>query len=462
MRLIQALRSAPLRIATYYALLFGASVAVLFAAVFWSSTEEGMEQIRTTIKADTAVLLSLDRTQGIEALRLRLLARSERGRLNEDAVYALRDAQGLTLVGDPPFSNFTTGWTEVQVEKPVSSGPDWFGKGRFIMLGTLVDGNVLMVGRSWNPVNEIQEVLFHAFGWAGVLTVLLALGGGIAMSRKSMTRVEKIRSATEEIYHGDLTRRLPVLGSGDEIDQLATFINRMLDRIQALMDDLQQVSNDIAHDLRTPLGRLRQRLEAASARALDAQENRAAFDSAITDVDGILDTFAALLRIAQIETGSRRAGFALLDLSKVAASIAESFEAVAESHGQVLTSKVSPDVTLVGDRELLTQALVNLVENAIRHSPAGTQIEVGLTLVRAGPVLMVSDTGPGIPLEEREHVFRRFYRGEKSRSTPGSGLGFALVKAVADLHQAQIELVDHAPGLCVVIRFMKSSPSPAG
>lgn len=328
------------------------------------------------------------------------------------------------------------------------------------MLGTQVDGSVLMVGRSWNPVNEIQEVLFHAFGWGGVLTVLLALGGGIAMSRKSMTRVEAIRSATEEIYQGDLTRRLPMLGSGDEIDQLASFINRMLDRIQALMDDLQQVSNDIAHDLRTLLGRLRQRLEAASARALDAQANRAAFESAILDVGRILETFAALLRIAQIETGERRASFARFDLSGVTTSIAESFEAVAESHAQALTSRVSPHVTLVGDRELLTQALVNLVENAIRHSPAGAQIEVGLTLCGDGPALTVCDTGPGIAEAERAQVFRRFYRGEKSRSTPGSGLGFALVKAVADLHQAQIELVDNAPGLCVVIRFPKSTPSP--
>ena len=461
MRVNQVLRSTSLRIAAYYALFFGASVGVLFAAVFWSSTEEGMEQIRTTVRGDTAVLLSLYRAQGIEALRLRLLARSERGRLDEDAVYALRDAQGLTLVGDAPFSTFTTGWSEVQVEKPVSSGPDWFGKGRFIMLGTLVNGNVLGVARSWNPVNEIQEVLFHAFGWAGALTVLLALGGGIEMSRKALTRVEAVRLATEEINQGNLTRRLPVIGIGDELDQLSTIINRMLDRIQALMDDLQQVSNDIAHDLRTPLGRLRQRLEAASARTLDAQENRAAFDNAIADVDGILETFAALLRIAQIESGARRASFARFDLSLVATSIAESFEAVAESHGQVLTSKVSPDVTLLGDRELLTQALVNLVENAIRHSPAGARIEVGLTLAGAGPVLMVSDTGPGIPLEELEHVFRRFYRGEKSRSTPGSGLGFALVKAVADLHQAQIELVDNTPGLRVVIRFPKPTPSPA-
>lgn len=454
MRVIPVLRSTSLRIAVYYALLFATSVAVLFAAVFWFSTDEGVEQLRATVKDDTTRLLALYRAEGIESLQRKLAERSQRQGSDEDAeVYALRDGQGRILFGDAPFSTFAQGWSEVRADRPVASRPDTIVSVRFVMLGTMVDSGFLMVGRSWQPVDEIQGVLLHAFGWGGALTVLLALGGGIAMSRRALLRVETIRVATEEINQGNLTRRLPVLGAGDEIDQLSTIINRMLDRIQALMNDLQQVANDIAHDLRTPLGRLRQRLEAGSARAMDAQASRLAFDGAIVDVDVILDTFAALLRIAQIETGARRASFARFDLSAVATSIAESFAAVAEDRGQTLISRVSPGVMVDGDRELLTQALVNLVENAIRHSPAGARIHVGIEVSRAVPSLTVSDTGPGIPMAERKQVFRRFYRGEKSRSTPGSGLGFALIKAIVDLHRAQIDLLDNGPGLRVVIRF---------
>lgn len=453
MRTNRPLRGVALRIAAYYAMLFALSVLVLFGAVFWASIEEVTDQLRLATKAEVEGLLVLHQAQGIEALRQEVLARATSGR-NEEAVYALRDADGRIVAGNAALSHAVPGWNFVRVAVPPAAGSDQHGDDRFMLLGSNVGDNLLVVGRSLQPIDEIQEALLRGFSWGGGLTMLLALLGGVVMSRTALRRIEAISAATEEIMQGNLARRLPVAGSGDDIDQLSMVINRMLERIQALMDNLRQVSNDIAHDLRMPLGRLRQRLEAARAQSGDAQASQAAIDRAMTDVDAILETFTALLRIAQVETGARRARFARFDLSELARSMVETFEAVAESQGQHLSGMVSPDVALYGDRELVAQALANLVENAIRYTPPGGRIEVGLAAGGAGPLLTVDDSGPGIPAQEREKVLRRFYRIENSRTTPGNGLGLALVKAVADLHQAQIELSDNRPGLRVAIRFV--------
>jgi signal transduction histidine kinase len=237
------------------------------------------------------------------------------------------------------------------------------------------------------------------------------------------------------------------------MDQLAINLNAMLDRIEVLLDSLKRVSDDIAHDLRTPLSRLRRGLESARESARAQKDCGPELEDAITEVDAILETFSALLRIAQIEAGTRRAAFGEVNLRQVATDAVQTYVAVAEDRRQQVSADLDGTVTVQGDRELLTQMIVNLIENSIRHCPAGTRISVRLASESEGPVLTVSDNGPGIPPAEREKVLRRFYRLETSRTTPGSGLGLALVKAVADLHGAGLDLANNAPGLRVTVRF---------
>jgi signal transduction histidine kinase len=247
-------------------------------------------------------------------------------------------------------------------------------------------------------------------------------------------------------------RRLPVRPGGDEFDRLARRINTALDRVQGLMQALRQVTDDIAHDLRTPLNRLRQRLEAALRTAEGDAVWRAATEGAISECERLLEIFAALLRIAQVESGARRAGFARFDLSTVAEAVAEVHAPAAEERGQTLQMQIAPGVTALGDRDLVTQMLSNLLDNAVKHGREGGRIALTLTPEPAGgAVLTVADDGPGIPEEARAMVLRRFHRLDTARTTPGTGLGLALVAAVAELHGMALVLGDNAPGLRVTL-----------
>lgn len=449
MRTIDLTRSAPFRIAAYYAGLFALSVALLFGFVYWNSTVELTQQLQAATQRESQSLRAIYRERGWDALRAEVSELARRGAAN-GPFYALLDRNGRVLAGNAgPLQPFD-GWKRIQPRPRRNQDDD----GAYaLLLGSRLEEGLLVVGRSLAPIDELQEVLLSGLGWTLGLTVVLALLGGIAMSRSALRRVETIVAASNDIMEGNLARRLPVSGARDEIDRLAETINRMLDRIQTLIEGLRQVSSDIAHDLRTPLGRLRQRLEAARRAELSAEKCAETIDRAVAEVDAILETFGALLRIAQIESGTRRSRFAVVDLSALARDIVESFEPVAESQHQWIQGHIAPGVSVRGDRELLTQALVNLIENAIRHSVPGTFIDVILEGPPAGPFLAVADTGPGIPAAEHENVLRRFYRLEKSRTTPGSGLGLALVKAIADLHEARIELTDNKPGLRVALHF---------
>ena len=263
--------------------------------------------------------------------------------------------------------------------------------------------------------------------------------------------------AARHIMDGHLNERVPSRGKADEFDRLAANLNAMLDRIQQLMQGLHQVSSDIAHDLRTPLSHMRQRLELARLKAASAADYDAAVERAVADIDGILGVFAALLRIAQIEAGARREGFAPIDLSGVFETIIDTYGPVADDSGHRLTGTVAPGQRIRGDRQLLTQMLANLVENTIRHTPPGTGITVSLAPGPDGPVGQVRDTGPGIPEAAQQKVFQRFFRLDASRMTPGSGLGLSLVAAVAQLHEIRLALSDNRPGLAVTLDFAEAA-----
>jgi signal transduction histidine kinase len=271
------------------------------------------------------------------------------------------------------------------------------------------------------------------------------------MSRATLQRVETNNRAARQIIEGDLSRRMPTRGTGDEFDQLAENLNAMLDQIAVLMEGIRQVSDNIAHDLRTPLTRLHSRLEAARLGQADPAV-RATVDELIADTDALLSTFNALLRIAEIEAGQRRAAFEAVDLSTIARDAIELYEPVAQEKRQTIVSELAP-APVRGDRHLLSQAVANLLDNAIKYSPPGSRIEVVAGATANGTSLAVSDNGPGIPPEYREQAVRRFFRLEASRSTPGTGLGLSLVSAVAKLHGARLCLDDNAPGLKASLAF---------
>jgi signal transduction histidine kinase len=312
------------------------------------------------------------------------------------------------------------------------------------------DGEFLFVGRDTFALNEMRETLTQAFLSVIGATLLLAVGGGLLMTMGSLRRVEEIGRSAQEIVATDLNRRVALRGTGDEFDRLAMSLNAMLDRIQSLMEGLNQVSSDIAHDLRTPLTRLRQRLELTQRGETSVGSLRLSLEVAMRDVDGILETFSALLRIAQIEACFQEIEFTSVNLSALIQELVEFYSPFAEEHEHKLYGSVEPELRVKGDAELLTQALCNLIENAIRHSrPGAVQIGAGR---RARAVLVdVADPGPGIPPEFRDKVFQRFFRLERSRTTPGTGLGLSLVAAVAKVHVAKVEFADDGEQFSVQI-----------
>lgn len=458
MALPRVLRTATFRLALLYAVLFGVSAVVLFATVYWSMTGYATQQIRVAVEVEVASLVDNARNKGIEHLA-QIIEERLSGPERRSSYYLLLDATGQQIAGNIPTVAPTAGWREFGAAES-DGGDEGKEDEDHTILGfglPLPQGGFLLVGHDTEPLRELRELIIRAFAWAGGVTVGLALFGGATLSLGFLRRIEAFNRTSGRIIEGDLTERVPMRGSDDEFDRLARNINRMLDRIQELMEGLRQVSSDIAHDLRTPLAHLRQGIETARRKATSVAEYEEAFDQAITETDGILATFGALLRIAQIEAGTRRAGFATVDLSAVFDTIVETYTAVAEDHGQTLSGRIAPGVTIRGDRELLTQLLANLIDNAIRHTPAGTMIEVSLDVEQYHPAGVVADTGPGVPADAREKVFRRFYRLDRSRTTTGSGLGLSLVAAVAELHGIAITLADNAPGLRVALDF---APKP--
>jgi signal transduction histidine kinase len=325
-------------------------------------------------------------------------------------------------------------------------------------------GNLrLLVGRDVRDLERTRSLIIGALGWGLAISVGLALAGGLMMTSSMVRRIEDINDTSREIVEGDLARRIPASGAGDDFDKLVANLNGMLDRITGLMETVRQVSDNIAHDLRTPLTRLRSRLEIARGQLGDASpEARAAVEQATEEADGLLATFNALLRIARIEAEQRREGFAAVDLRALLGDVAELYEPVAAERGQTITLSVGPVPAVQGDRDLLFQAVANLVDNAIKYTPDGGRIVLGLEAAAGAVTLSVADTGPGIPPDQRERVFDRFHRLEASRSTPGSGLGLSLVRAVARLHGATIGLTDNSPGLRVALRLPQRGAPATG
>jgi signal transduction histidine kinase len=435
------------RLAALYVLLFASSVAVLGVIVYLATAAALDRRLDARIAGEMAVLKSAFQAGGLARLEAEVRTH-QRTRPAGPLDYLMFDAGGARLAGDLPIVPAQIGWSNIKNKES-----DGDISHRRVLVVALDGGVRLAIGADREQIDELEEAIFD--GFASAFGAVIALGsiGGIALSLALLKRVETIRRTAEAIIAGDLTQRVPVRGTNDDFDRLSQTLNRMLDRIAELMESLRQVSADIAHDLKTPLARLRQRLETTQTQAQSVDQHNAAIETAIAQVDEILGIFGALLRIAQIEAGTRRAGFRELDLSAIFVNVIDAFAPAVEDAGKRLDAKIKPAIHVSGDRELLTQMLANLVENAIRHTPAGARIEVALGSDRGRIVGTVTDNGPGAPAEERERIFQRFYRLEHSRSTPGSGLGLSLVKAVADLHGIALDVRDAEPGLQIVMRF---------
>jgi signal transduction histidine kinase len=451
-RLPRSLRTSSFRLTILYAAMFGLSGLVLFTVVGWSVTRFMAAQLDATVanelaevRADAGSLDTAALKRVIDGLTVH----------SPGLYYLLQSPDGQVVAGNmipirPEPGARSLRWAHEAPDRRPAGGI----RGRGVLLP---GGRYLFVGVSDDQLGELREVITRTFVLGSGVTVVLAVAGGLIMSIGVLRRVEAVSQASRAIMAGDLTQRMVLRGTEDEFDHLSTSLNGMLDRIQDLMQGLQQVSNDIAHDLRTPLTRLRQRLELAHRRENTVDGLHAALDGAIGNVDAILDTFGALLRIAQIEAGTRRSGFRPVALSALLSGLVEAYQPVAEEKAQDLRADIAPGLSVEGDRELLTQLFANLLDNAIGHSPAGAHLSVEAALASRGVQVSVSDTGPGIPAAHRQKVLQRFYRLETSRATPGSGLGLSLVNAVIALHGASIELRDNEPGLQCVIVFRSSN-----
>ncbi len=430
--------------------MFAVSALVLATAVFVAARSALEQQMTARIEAETAFLRDDYRAGGLDRLVSVVTARG-RGLTALD--YLLLRADGARLAGelpDPPSR--APGWTTLDVSgaREEEGGPE-----RVRVLVTDLGGGVLLgVGDDLSRVAQVEEAVTTAFVGTVGLAAVLGIVGGALLSRAFLVRIDAIARTAEAIIGGDLARRVPMRGTGDDLDRLAGTLNHMLDRIGALMDSLRQVGSDVAHDLRTPLTRLHQRLDDARLHARTVGDYEVAVDSAVAEADSLLDTFSALLRIAQVEGAQPRTGFRDVDLGAMVETVVDAYRPDAEEAGHQILTDIAPGIVIHADRELLTQAVANLVENALRHTPPGTRIHVGLTTPGAARVrLVVADDGPGVAQDDLTHLTDRFYRGERSRTTPGNGLGLSLVAAVADLHGAALDIENARPGLRVSLVF---------
>ncbi len=441
-------RSAGVRFGMIYAALFGVSALALAAFLVWSTAGLLDRETDAAINADSQGLRERYNLFGLPGL-VDTIEQRLAGNIDADAIYLLvtpdfRPMRG-NLVGWPRPVTMDVDWFEVPVER---------GKRRTLVRlhhFDLIGGYHLLVGRDVQVRAELRRVIYDAMLWAAVIASLLGLVGAWAVRGLFRRTLADVAATAAAISAGDLTRRVRVTGDGDEFDLLAETINDMLERIARLMDGVRQVSNAIAHDLRTPIARARMRLEDAGNHAHTAAELRAAIERAQADLDGIVAIFQALLRIAEIEAGARRSAFNAVDISSLLRDLAELYEAVAEDGGQILATEIPDGLLAYGDREMIQQAVANLLDNALKFSPSGGTIRLAASTAANRLDIVVADAGPGIPSAERDQAVERFFRGERARSTPGSGLGLALVQAVALLHGGSLTLADNAPGLRAVL-----------
>lgn len=451
-RVPQALNSAAFRFALMLAVIVALGAAALLLTVERQVGHYAREASDGMLRAESSVLAGEYAELGLSGLT-DAMARHRGVEEDPPYRYLLLDAKRHRIAGDLPEGAAHAGAGVVSVAESDAGGT---AHERLATLGTrLPYGLLLVVATDGFDVRDLRCRLGRFTLWSGALIALFALLGGYLVGRVFLRRLERVNTAIDRIVDGDRAERLPMIGFGPEFDDLARNLNRMLERKAAAMEALRQVSTDIAHDLRTPLTRLHQRLEQLQARGASDPEG---IEEALAQTNGLLTTFQALLRIGAIEGGVGRQRFGQVDLSELMERVYQAYLPVVEDAGQLLLADHEAGIIVVGDAELLAQLFTNLIENAIVHTPAGTRITSRLRWLDGAAVAEIVDTGPGIPADERDKVFRRFYRRDASRSTEGAGLGLALVSAIASLHGAACIIADTDEGHCMRVVF----PPPSG
>jgi signal transduction histidine kinase len=452
--LAKSLRSSTFKVALLCIIGFGALVLGLFSYVYMATDAYVLSRSDREIDADWADLIGAYHDNGQAGL-VAAINRLQAEKARVDTLYLLADSSYRRVAGNispwPPSLQDAAGRVSfaapdqhlTYLERPELRAS----------FETLPDGSHLLVGRNVGDLNQFMGRIHLAFGLAVLLIFIIAAVASVAVTRRTVGRIESINATTVAIMHSGLGTRVPLRGTRDEWDQLAGNLNTMLDRIETLVSEVRQVTDNVAHDLRTPLARVRGRLEKASFGPRDSHADQALINESMTDIDDVLRMFASVTRISQIETSNRTAAFRRTDLVEIADRVIELFDAAAEIEHVDLAVTGDRFSFVTGDRDLLFDALANLVDNAIKHGREGGRVRLDIRRHDDQAVLCISDDGPGIPEQEYQNVFKRFYRLERSRCTPGNGLGLSLVAAVARLHDAPIRLLSNEPGLKVELRF---------
>jgi signal transduction histidine kinase len=451
--LSKTLRSSTLKLAYIYVTLFCSAIFALLGYAYWSTANYLYQKSDQLLNVEHE-LLNNAYDRGRRDAVIAVIQRRLIDGFFSDWIYLLTDPSYSYIAGNlhawPAALHNDQGWSDLTAGQ---EGPEDGEAALRATYGILPDGSHLLVGRKIEDLRGLVEKLAVVLASGAALFLILAAAAGISTSRRSVARIESINATSREIMRSGLGERIPLRGTGDEWDGLAHNLNSMLDRIQELMESVRQVSDNVAHDLRTPLTRMRGRLEKGCNLRLDLSQYQTLVNDTVIELDEVLRTFSSILRISQIEMRNQRVGFRDIDLTQIAREVVELFDAAAEEKSVKLQFVGGAPVSVVADRDLLFDALSNLVDNAIKHGSNADGIIVEVTHVADGAVVAVADHGPGIPVEERKNVLKRFYRLEQSRNSPGSGLGLSLVAAVAGFHEAQIEMADNAPGLRVELHF---------
>lgn len=442
-------RSTPFRLALTFAFLFVLAFIFSGGIVYRLMSLDLADRLDESVRETYSVVAATYGANDLDDLIATVDSHSKIS-TNKEQLYSLTGSNGKHLAGNFIATALPEGFSIVSTQTPEVTSD-----ARYRAYSGSVGGNNLTIAFSLSETEELETIVLMSFGWGTLIVTGLAVIGGALLASRVQRRLDGIAATMVDVSHGRLSARIPLTGNGDDIDVVSGQVNAALDRLSALVDGMKQVSANIAHDLKTPLNRLQMILGTAIAKAELGQTVTDELAEARAEGLEINETFDALLRIAQIEAGARKARFSDLDLNSVVDAIVEVYADVAEDDGKSLSAAPlqAGGAPIHGDRELLTQMFANLAENALRHCPEGTLIQIS-TARRSGRILAtVRDNGPGIPTEEREKVFQRLYRLDTSRSTSGSGLGLSLVRAIADLHGATIALEDSGPGLTVIVSF---------
>jgi signal transduction histidine kinase len=460
LKLSELWRTTTVRLTALFLFIFVAFAVLLLGLVWWQTTVSLQRAQTDAIDRETAALVQLDSDGGFRATLSAVMRLAQQP---GPGIYYVADQSGQMLIGNvtdlPPEVLTEPGTFSFNYERPIAPGSDADApapKGTAIVrTAKLESGLTLVVGRDVVERRGFSAIILQWFAIGAGGIVLLSLFAGGVTAVRVLRRVETINATSRKIMSGSLSERVPVTKRNDEFDGLATSLNQMLDRIEQLMQGMKEVTDNVAHDLKTPLTRLRNKAENALRDGQGEDNRREALETTIEESDKLIKTFNALLMIARAEAGTPSGAFSELDLSAVVADVAELYGPLAEDEGLELVPEVAEGIKLNGNRELLGQALVNLVENALKYyEPAEGKIgKITVSLTQAGDrvLIAVADNGPGIPAEDRARVVERFVRLEKSRTMPGSGLGLSLVSAVARLHHGEFRVEDNAPGVRAVI-----------